>query len=265
MPAKDGRLVAQENEVKVLRALHRFGWLRTRDLAALVWRPWQTAPTNAPDLTPLMPSASHWRMAQRTLRRLVGDRLVLKASGPDGSVIYTLAEAGAARLRYIGIPASSGKDLVRRSSANQFRHRCIANEVAIAGIAAGFRVSTEREVAQGRWPGGDAGIAGKKPDVLLQGNGQVWWTEVERSRKNQKDYANLLQWLTKIGRGTIHATEAVAPGKGLSWGGIVFICTPAFRAKLMRDLAAAGWSGSTLKRLVSFETELYKFENMLFA
>ena len=143
----------------MLRALHRFGWLRTRDLAALVWRPWQTAPTSAPDLTPLEPGASHWRMAQRTLRRLVRDRQVLRGNGPDGSIIYTLAEAGAERLRQLGVPATTGKDLVRRSSASQFRHRCIANEVAIAGIAAGFRVSTEREVAQGRWLGGDAGVS----------------------------------------------------------------------------------------------------------
>mgnify|MGYP000853832867 FL=1 len=49
MTNKDGRAIARENEVRVLRALHRFGWLRTRDLAVLVWQRWARSPAEEPD------------------------------------------------------------------------------------------------------------------------------------------------------------------------------------------------------------------------
>lgn len=50
MVKKNGRIIAAENEMRVLRALHRFGWLRIRDLAALVWKHWQRRPLGAPSL-----------------------------------------------------------------------------------------------------------------------------------------------------------------------------------------------------------------------
>ena len=76
--SKDGRAVARENEVRVLRALNRFGWLRTRDLAALVWQEWARSPAGEPSLKPATATAAGLRMAQRTLRRLREKRLVLK-------------------------------------------------------------------------------------------------------------------------------------------------------------------------------------------
>ena len=59
----------------------------------------------------------------------------------------------------------------------------------------GYRISTEREIAQGAWLGGKAGIAGKRPDVVIRNGSRVWLVEVERSRKNAKEYAALLSWL----------------------------------------------------------------------
>lgn len=72
-------------------------------------------------------------MAQRTLKRMRQQRQVLKATGPDGGPLYALAEAGARDLRELGIDADSGKDLLRTFSASHYRHRCIANDLAIAG------------------------------------------------------------------------------------------------------------------------------------
>ncbi|MEZ0246991.1 MAG: hypothetical protein ACAH09_10170, partial [Methylophilaceae bacterium] len=77
MTNKDGRAIARANEVRVLRALHRFGWLRTRDLAALVWQRWANQPAEKHNLQPPIATASGLRMAQRTLRRLRDKRLVL--------------------------------------------------------------------------------------------------------------------------------------------------------------------------------------------
>jgi hypothetical protein len=173
---KDGRAVARDNEVRVLRALHRFGWLRTRDIAALVWQRWANrAPTEGPNFAPTTATPAGLRMAQRTLRRMREAHLLLQGMGPDGSTIYAMAEAGARVLRALGVEALSGKDLVRSFSASHFRHRCIANEVAIGAIVQGFKASTEREISQGRWLGGEAGVAGKLPDALLRAGQCVWW------------------------------------------------------------------------------------------
>jgi len=264
MNTKDGRVVARENELRILRALHRFGWLRTRDLAALVWHPWARNPAGKPSLRSLAPTSAGLRMAQRTLRRLRDKRLVLDSRAPDGSIIYALSEAGARTLQVAGIGAGSGKDLVRAFSSSYFRHRCIANEIAVGAIVEGFRVSTEREIAQGRWPGGEAGIAGKKPDVLLRSGGAVWWVEVERSRKNAKDYAKLLAWLGAVARDAMQPSGPALLGTGLRWAKVVFICTAPFQQKLMHDLAAKGWKQSHFDALLSFETALYRFEDILF-
>lgn len=265
MGKQDGRLTARNNETRVLRALHRFGWLRAKDLAALVWLNWWQSPAGDPSLCPAKATASGLRMAQYTLRRLVQARQVLRGHGPDGSVLYALAEAGARRLQAIGVPASTGKDLVRQFSAAQFQHRAAANAIAIGGIIEGFRVATEREIAQGRWLGGEDGISGKKPDVLLQGDGRVWWVEVERSRKNAKDYAKLLRWITTVGNDTRRPSGPSLLGDGLRWAKVVFFCTPGFRAKLRRDLAAVGWKPEMVEAFVIFKETLYNIEGITWA
>lgn len=267
MANRDGRAVARQNEVSILRALHRFGWLRTRDLAALVWQRWATkAPAEGPSLKPPVPTAAGLRMAQRTLSRLREKRQVLNTRAPDGSVMYALAEAGARALQQIGVTAVSGKDMVRSFSSSHFRHRCIANEIALGAIIQGFRVSTEREIAKGLWLGGEQGIAGKRPDVLVRGNGKLWWVEVERSRKNGKDYAHLLRWLGTVGQDySFRTTGPELLGEKLRWGKIVFICTPAFKAKVCRDLEAAGWKKMHIELFVMFETSLYSFKDILFS
>lgn len=267
MKSKDSRITALQNEENVLRAIHRFGWLRTRDLAGLLWRQWQRTPPEQPSLRPVTTTASSLRMAQRTLRRLADTHQVLRGRGPDGSVLYALAEAGARRMRHIGIGASSGKDLIRTFSAAHFRHRVIANEVAISAIIEGFRVSTEREIAQNRWIGAAAGIAGKKPDVLLRGGRggrQLWPVEVERSRKSVRDYNRLLAWVAAVGNDVRRNSKSELLGDLDHWGKVIFICTPAFQGKLMRDLGAVGWTTDMVNAFVMFSTTLYSFDVIAF-
>jgi hypothetical protein len=91
----DGRIIATENEIHVLRALHRFGWLRTRDLAALIWQRWKSRLIGEAALRPPVATASGLRMAQRTLRQLADARQVLRGKALDDSLIYALSEAGA--------------------------------------------------------------------------------------------------------------------------------------------------------------------------
>lgn len=258
----DGRKVARENEMRILRALHRFGWLRTRDVAALVFSRWSSKPAAVLSLAPIVATDSGLRMAQRTLRRLKEARLVLTAQGPDGSTVYALAEAGTRSLQALGIDAASGKDAIRGISAAYFRHRCISNELAIAGIVQGMRVSTEREISRGMWAGGACGIAGKKPDVLWR-NRDVWtWIEVQRSRHNARDYAQLLSWLATMDAATLRPDARMAGGVVLRE--VLFVCTSALEGKLRRDLAAKGMGGIIERGLLKFERSLYNFETIRF-
>ena len=266
MSKKDGRQAARENEQRCLRALHRFGFLTTKQLAALCWQRWSFRPSGPPDLRPAAATASALRMAQRTMRRLVDGRRVIVGRGPDGSRLYALSEGGARALKDSGVTAVSGKDLIRGFSAAYYRHRCIANQVAISAMRQGFRVSTDREIAQGLWLGGQAGVAGKRPDVLLRGGDhRVWWVEVEKSRKNAPEYRAFLAWLGKVLRDCNRREGSQLLGLGQSWGRIMFICTPAFESKLRRDLTALGWSQTHVDALACFHSALYGFEDTLFS
>ncbi|WP_324780543.1 replication-relaxation family protein [Thiobacillus sedimenti] len=265
MKAKDGRALARKNESNILRALHRFGWLRSRDLAVLVWRSWRSQPPKAgPSLTPLEPTASSLRMAQRTIRRLRDKRIVLCAQAPDGGVIYGLAESGARLLQRLGVPAKSGKDMMRRYSSQHYLHRCIANELAISAIVDGFRVATEREIAQGLWLGGSSGVFGKRPDALVRDGRRAFWIEVERSRRNQADYQKLLDWLKRIWTGNGNIWQPAPLTDGVELARVVFICTPTFASRLKEDLKHLGWSDELIDHRVSFESLLYSFKAISF-
>ena len=107
----DNRQVAYEHELVILCAIGRCAYLRTADVASLVW--------------PRSSAQSAVRMAQRTLARLEQTGDLLQTKAPGGSVIYYLSEAGARRLRSEGIDAKSGKDAVR--TLKNFPHRCKCN------------------------------------------------------------------------------------------------------------------------------------------
>lgn len=262
---KDGRVRALENEVKVIRALHRLGWARSQDIAALVWTRWARRPVGAPDFKPIVPTASALRMAQRTLKRLFSARQVLRGQAMNGSVIYSLAEGGARRLRELGIPAATGKDLVRRFSAAQFMHRSVSIQLAVSGITLGFKVATENEISRNRWIGAVDGIAGKKPDVLFNDGGQIWWLEVDKSRRNARDYEHLLAWLQAVRDDAMRPSGSVLLPNGLNWAKVVFVCSTSFETKLQRDLISAGWKKDDIGRIIMLKPTLYNHEDIKFA
>ncbi len=257
---KDGREIARTYEQRVLKALHKFGWLRTRDLAALIWmRGGKPKPTGfVPE--PIVVEPSAWRMAQRTLARLRKSSKVLWIQAPDGSIIYGLAEAGARQLVGLGIPASSGKDLVRRISLSHFHHRRLANEIAILASLQGYRVASEREIATGQWLGGKDGIAGKVPDVIVRQGQAIWWIEVERSRRNQRDEAAIRAFLMNIWAGVGQVADKLALPAGHKLKQVLFICENAFIDRLHADLRAAGWSDETWNQRIAACRLLYVTE-----
>lgn len=256
---RDGREMARQNELRVLKALHKFGWLRTRDLAAMLWMPNMRRVGNFQP-TAIEVSISALRMAQRTLARLRRDHKVIWLRAPDGSTIYGLSEAGARQLVGLGIPAKSGKDQVRRGSLSQYHHRRLANEVAILAMLQGYRVATEYEISSGLWLGGVEGVHGKKPDVIVRDGRSVWWVEVERSRRNAKDLGRLQSFLKTLWPPGQHVSALAELPDGHQLMKIVFICDGAFIDRVTADLKRAGWTEEQLRHRISPTRLLYVTE-----
>ena len=261
---RDGRDIAVDAQTEVLRLLHRFGWLRTKDLASVTGRALpKAAPKAGPELQSPAPTRADIRRTQRHLVALREQRLILSTQAPNGSIIYALSERGARVLQGLGVTASTGKDLLRSYHAAYFLHRNIANEIAVAAMRQGFRVSTEREIAQGRWLGGVDGIHGKRPDVAVRAGSDCWFIEVERSHKNRTDHEHLLRHLTMTWA-NVRLGELARVGSDNWLRRVVFVCTPGFAKKLTSDLLACGWSPDELAARVLFETSLYSFRNISF-
>lgn len=252
------------NQLNVLRALQRFGWLRTRDIAALVLRRWKRSKgisekNTLPILRPEPAAQSEIRRAQRLIAKLRNKKLILSTDAPNGSRIHTLSEKGARVLQNEGVNASSGKDLIRDVHAAYFIHRTVSSEVAISAMLSGMRVSTEREISQGKWLGGLSGVLSKKPDVLIRNGKGCFWVEIERSRKNQRDYLGLIVWLSKLWKAALASTGRVPLPDEHELIAVVFVCTTVFQNKLRADLIEAGWTTRQIEQRLVFLTSLYNF------
>lgn len=119
---RDSKLIADEHDEAVLLALHRFGWLPTRDISSYIW-----------------PTHQGTTCAKRALARLrkAGDIVQnsSKQRAPDGAVISVLSKAGARRLLNArGVHATSGERLLNGFKST-YRHRCLSNRFVIWWLA----------------------------------------------------------------------------------------------------------------------------------
>jgi len=171
----DKQKIREENELNILEHLHRFGWLTTRMVSALVW-----------------PNASQGEsMARRTLKRLADSKLILRRPLSSGKMeVYTLSTSGAKQLRdVLGISAISGNKL---PLANPI-HRACANWYLIRKLSQGFTVRTEYEIQTGRAPWGIHN--GKTADGLVETELGVTWVEVENSWKNRARRETIIRFV----------------------------------------------------------------------
>lgn len=195
----DNRIKSKLNQEKVLRALHRFGWLPVRQVHHSCW-PNETTPRNA----------------QRYLAQVLDLKQVTFKVGPDGSRVYALTAQGARRLRVeLGIGATHDSDFARRAMPS-YHHRCLANEVGLwwsrlHGETAGYY--TEHEIVTGHAPVSSApqymsDPLGKVPDALLTLARPVtadnpyahWlaWVEVEYSDKPKPAHEHMVRALCDV-------------------------------------------------------------------
>jgi hypothetical protein len=260
-----GREIALKNELSVLKVLHRFGWLRSKDIATLVWQAWDKRYSNKePVFIKPVHTSSGLRMAQITLKRLIVNGLVLSSKAPDSATLYALSQKGVNRLNDVGIESASGKDLLRVFSIEQYRHRVISNEIAIVANLQGFKVFNERQIAQNKWLFNQEGFNSKKPDCLIYNQKSAWWIEVEKSRKNQRDYQVLLNWLNDVYKQHQRAYEKPILKASLYLEKIVFICNPIFEKRLIEDLIKKGWNEDQISLRLIFLTSLYSLRQITF-
>lgn len=163
--------------------LHRFGYLRNEDLAALMFRG----------------KASGLRLARRLTKEMTDAGLILMRHSVGEAARFALSQKGARLARTItGTYCKTGKDVLRTPSS----HRDVANRVAIDAMAAGYTVLTDREL---QTTVDRANFGGKVPDCLLMrdefdGCGHqrnYTWVEVENCKRGGRDLDTLCSWLLR--------------------------------------------------------------------
>lgn len=193
----DGRLVAYENELKVLKAVNLFGHLRRADIAAAVW--------------PMSPPESGLRMCGRTLKRLLEAGELVEKPNTHGSMSVVLTPKGARRLKGVGVEADDGRKL-SSVDGSQFYHRTLGTRYLIDKTTDTNQVFGEYAFIKGRAPVSRAHLSEqfhKYPDGLIITPGEergynpgltaADWVEVESNLKNDDDYEKLISVAWKVG------------------------------------------------------------------
>lgn len=177
------RMQGHRLELDALHLLHRFGWLRAREIGILLYSSSNQSRT----------------LAERLLRRLVEKRQIFARplQGENGRKLaqaYLIGQAGANRLwEELGIDAWTSKDITISST---WIHDLIAHQILARWKNKGFQVVTERELHRRTC----SGI--KIPDGLARPPGQEWtWLEVERSRKSGQAMRKQAEYLANAALG----------------------------------------------------------------
>lgn len=205
-PPDDKRLIGERNCFDLLVWLHRFGWLTSRMVAALVW-----------------PTASQsWPMARRTLKKMLADKLILARSLPQGGDVYLISVKGARLLQdATGVKAKGGQGLAIGNSI----HRACGNWHLITQVQAGLDIWTEHEIASGLAP--VHSVNGKVFDgLVVHDGGLVTACEIESAWKNRSRRQAVVDVATRhLGRDTLTRLGADAAGQDLYLARMAVVCT----------------------------------------
>lgn len=192
--SKDGRAVADDNEVRVLKAVRHFGHLRRQELAMAVW--------------PKSSAKSSYVMAWRTVNRMLKAGQLLERQNSLGGRSLVLAAKGVSRLRDLDIRSQEGYELA--FDGPQFFHRTLGTAYLLEKARAGTEVFGEYSILKG-WAPVTRDFArerfSKIPDGLVVYSGAAAglrddvrvadWVEVESAFKSYEDIRKALVILTK--------------------------------------------------------------------
>lgn len=192
----DGRIVAQENELKVLKAVNLFGHLRRAEIAAAIW------PSSSP--------RSAETMVRRTVKRLLDSGDLLERPNSLGGLSLILSPRGASKLNSEGLDADDGKNL-SSVEGPQFYHRTLGTRYLIEKAIEGAEVYGEYALIKGRAPVSRAHLSErfhKYPDGIAVYPGEMRgynpsysaadWIEVESAFKADDDYEKLIKIAWKV-------------------------------------------------------------------
>jgi hypothetical protein len=203
---QDKRLTGEHQTQALLLWLHRFGWLSSRMVAALVF-----------------PSASQsWPLARRLLKKMLTDKLILARPLPQGGDVYLLSVKGARLLNETtGASATSGQSQVTGNAI----HRACGNWFLIAQVQAGLDIWTEHEIASGRAP--IQTLNGKMPDALVVHEcGLLTWVEVENAWKNRTRRQSVVDLAMRhLGRDVLTEVGKDATGSKLYLARLAVVAT----------------------------------------
>ncbi|RFO95143.1 hypothetical protein DIC66_19715 [Rhodoferax lacus] len=173
----DKRIVGEQQRIGVCRYLHRFGWLTSRMVAALVFDH----------------AAQAWPLARRCLKSMLEDGLVIKRALPQGGTeVYLLSAKGARFLNeFEGLDASSGQGLALGNPV----HRACSNWYLIKAILAGWDVITEHEISTDRCP--VRVLDGKQVDGIMLGEGEAIVLECENAWKATKARNSIVSFCSR--------------------------------------------------------------------
>lgn len=182
---KDGRDVAHDNELSVLKAVRRFGHLRRSEIALAVW--------------PNSSAASAKKMCSTTVQRMLDKGLLVERPNILGSMSLALTGRGAGRLKQEDIEANESGSL-SSIAGPQFFHRTVGTCYLLEKARQGARVYGEYSIIKGWAPVTRAEFSEryrKNPDGLIVVSGRergyaehitaVDWVEVESSYKPDED------------------------------------------------------------------------------
>jgi len=183
------------NDTKGLLFVHQFGWLRTAELAKLMW---PHSPANR-------------QAADRVARGWIKRQLVIVRDLPDGSGrALVLATAGVRLLAENGIDAETGKDIGRFNTDSwqppaTWRHDLIAHGVLCELHRLGYKVYPEKELRR------RAESDKKIPDGFAAKGDIGIWLEVENARKTGHEMHKLADALSIVASGQIAPIAGIKP------------------------------------------------------
>lgn len=197
-----------------LRALHwisRFGWLRSRELGAVLW-PAPTSTTGEPLVGEAKEETQRW-MANRILRRLREQKWVLERHLPkSGGRAHVLSASGARHLqRGFNTQARPGDKWGRVQGGtwiapSQWEHELLVTILLVQAIADGCEVKTEIEIRAEnenkklrKYPDGLISYWAPNPHTKALEH-VVQWLEVESADKSGAYMLSLARALLRVTR-----------------------------------------------------------------
>ena len=180
---------SEQNDVKGLYAIHRFRWLRSREIGNVLWPTQKNRHTSA----------------ARLIRKWLENDWVIERKLPESfGPVYVLSQRGANFLAQHGLEAKTGKRVgvfLRDKSwvPNRitYKHDLLSNGFLTFWLGSGYKIKTEVEIAEAN------PFHKKIPDGLFC-IGEDWFAlEVERERKTGENARKLAQNIIDIENGEV--------------------------------------------------------------